>query len=238
MSDINQGTNSNNSVGIKNRPIKVLNLYACLGGNRYKWDEVADINVTAVEIDPELARLYSERFPNDKVYVCDAHKFLLDNINDYDFIWSSPPCISHSRVRYSQINNKSFKPCYPDLKLYEEIIFLYHHFKGYFVVENVNSYYPPLIKAVRRGRHLFWSNFYIPEYVTYNSRGRGLISSSKKELTKLCQFHNYDFYKYNGTQRRISIARSLVDYNLGKNIFQIAANIILYKKPYQCTIFD
>ena len=21
---------------------KILNLYACLGGNRYKWDEVAD----------------------------------------------------------------------------------------------------------------------------------------------------------------------------------------------------
>ena len=42
--------------------VKVLNLYACLGGNRYKWDEVADIEVTAVELDPELARMYKERF--------------------------------------------------------------------------------------------------------------------------------------------------------------------------------
>ena len=39
--------------------IKVLNLYACLGGNRYKWDEVADIEVTAVELDAELARMYN-----------------------------------------------------------------------------------------------------------------------------------------------------------------------------------
>jgi hypothetical protein len=30
------------------KKIKVLNLYACLGGNRYLWDEVADIEVTAV----------------------------------------------------------------------------------------------------------------------------------------------------------------------------------------------
>ena len=39
---------------------KILNLYACLGGNRAKWDEVADIEVTAVELDPEAARLYHE----------------------------------------------------------------------------------------------------------------------------------------------------------------------------------
>jgi DNA (cytosine-5)-methyltransferase 1 len=35
--------------------MKVLNLYACLGGNRYKWDEVAEdieLQVTAVELDP------------------------------------------------------------------------------------------------------------------------------------------------------------------------------------------
>ena len=32
---------------------KILNLYACLGGNRYKWDEVADnLEITSVELDP------------------------------------------------------------------------------------------------------------------------------------------------------------------------------------------
>ena len=57
--------------------IKILNLYACLGGNRLKWDTVANIEVTAVELDPVLAALYQERFPSDKVIVADAHQFLV-----------------------------------------------------------------------------------------------------------------------------------------------------------------
>ena len=66
---------------------KILNLYACLGGNRYKWDEVADnLEITAVEWDEELAKLYQERFPNDTVIVADAHQYLLDNFKKFDFI--------------------------------------------------------------------------------------------------------------------------------------------------------
>ena len=69
--------------------IKILNLYACLGGNRYKWNEVYDdIEVTAVELDPYLANMYQERFPNDKVIVGDAHQYLLDHYNEFDFIWT------------------------------------------------------------------------------------------------------------------------------------------------------
>lgn len=56
--------------------MKILNLYACIGGNRYKWGN--DHEITAVELDPELARLYKERFPNDTVIVADAHQFLLE----------------------------------------------------------------------------------------------------------------------------------------------------------------
>ena len=75
--------------------IKILNLYACLGGNRYKWNEVADnIEVTSIELDPHLAELYKQRFPNDNVIVADAHDFLLHNFKEFDFIWSSPPCWS------------------------------------------------------------------------------------------------------------------------------------------------
>ena len=63
------------------KKIKVLNLYACLGGNRYKWDEVSKtagvvLEVTAVELDPEAGKLYQERFPNDKVIINDAHQYL------------------------------------------------------------------------------------------------------------------------------------------------------------------
>jgi site-specific DNA-cytosine methylase len=84
---------------------KILNLYACLGGNRYKWDEVAKeagvvLEVTAIELDPELARMYKERFPNDIVIVADAHEYLVKNYKLFNAVWSSTPCPSHSRPRY------------------------------------------------------------------------------------------------------------------------------------------
>ena len=155
------------------KKIKILNLYACLGGNRYKWNEVCDnISVTAVEIDPEAARLYQERFPNDKVIVADAHQYLLDHYKDFDFIWSSPPCPSHSRARYwnsSNYNTKT-KAVYPEMNLYQEVLFLKHYFKGKYVVENVIPYYKPLIEAKKRGRHLYWTNFNLP----YNLNDRRL----------------------------------------------------------------
>ena len=105
--------------------MKILNLYACLGGNRYKWDEVADgLEITAVELDPELARLYQERFPNDTVIISDAHKYLLDHYKEFDFIWSSPPCPTHSRARYWSSSNyeTTTKPIYPGMELYQEIM--------------------------------------------------------------------------------------------------------------------
>ena len=137
--------------------VRVLNLYACLGGNRFKWDEVANIEVTAVELDPELARMYQERFPNDKVIVADAHQYLLDHYKEFDFIWSSPPCPTHSKSRFWAYGKTM--PVYPDMKLYEEIIFLMHHaLDGQkWVVENVNGYYEPLIKPEKRGTRVTFS---------------------------------------------------------------------------------
>jgi len=139
--------------------MKILNLYACLGGNRYKWDEVTDVEVTAVEWDEELARLYQERFPNDKVIVADAHQYLLDHYKEFDFIWSSPPCPTHSRARFWSIGANGKNPIYPDMKLYQEALLLEHHFKGKYVVENVIPYYEPLLNPKKRGRHLYWTNF-------------------------------------------------------------------------------
>ena len=145
--------------------MRILNLYACLGGNRFKWDEVADIDVAAVELDPEAAKLYQERFPNDTVVVADAHQYLLDHYKEFDFIWSSPPCPTHSRARYWSSSNydTTTEPVYPDMKLYQEILFLQHYYKtGKWCVENVIPYYEPLIAAQKRGRHLYWTNFLLP----------------------------------------------------------------------------
>ena len=217
--------------------MKILNLYACLGGNRYKWDEVSDnLEITAVELDPELAKLYQERFPNDTVIVADAHQYLLDHYKEFDFIWTSPPCPTHSRARYWNSSNydTSTEAIYPDLKLYEEIIFLQHYYKGNYVVENVIPYYEPLIPAKKKGRHLYWTNFNLPNDL--NDR-RFNISSAKKEFKGLCDFHNYDFTNYKGNQNKTKIARNLVDYEAGKTILETALGIIRKQDIKQQELF-
>lgn len=217
-------------------PLKVLNLYACLGGNRYKWDEVANIEVTAVELDAELARMYQERFPNDKVIIADAHQYLLDHYKEFDFIWTSPPCPSHSRARYWGFGANGKNPIYPDLKLYEEIIFLETHFKGKYVVENVIPYYKPLIEAQERDRHLYWANFKLPKDI--GSRHFDGLCQTTNELAKLCEFHKIDISSYKGEQSLIKIARNLVDYEAGKTIFATALGIILKPNNKQADLFE
>ena len=204
--------------------MKILNLYACLGGNRYKWNEVKDdIEVTAVELDEELARLYQERFPNDKVIVADAHQYLLDHYKEFDFIWSNPPCPSHSRINISQYTRKSWKPRYPDMSLYQEIIFLNHFYKGKYCIENVIPYYDCLIPGKQRGRHLYWTNFKLPNIL---SERKNPDWSRTKNVKKIwIEFHDYDFTKYNGSQSKQKVARNLVDYEAGKTIFKTLIDI-------------
>ncbi len=214
--------------------MKILNLYACLGGNRYKWNEVTNVDVTAVELDLECARLYQDRFPNDKVIVTDAHQYLLDHYKEFDFIWSSPPCPSHSRINVSQKTRDVWKPRYPDMKLYEEIIFLQHYFQGKYVVENVVSYYEPLIYAKKRDRHLYWTNFNLPNKLSDRGRIKNLSNMLIKELSI---YHDYDFNKYNGKQPRLKMARNLVDYEAGKTILETAVGIIKKQKEKQLDLF-
>lgn len=216
--------------------MKILNLYACLGGNRYKWGN--DHEITAVELDPELAKLYKERFPNDTVIVADAHQFLLDHYKEYDFIWSSPPCPTHSKVRITQINTKGFKPVFPDMTLYQEIIFLDNYFNGKYCVENVIPYYEPLIPAQKRGRHLYWTNFILPQLLSTRTEADGLMNGINNEIPQWCKFHEFDFYKYTGQQRRDKIARNLVDFEAGKTILDAAMGIIRKSNLKQESLFD
>jgi DNA (cytosine-5)-methyltransferase 1 len=210
--------------------MKILNLYACLGGNRYKWGDEHDI--TAVEWDKELARLYQERFPSDKVIVADAHQYLLDHYKEFDFIWSSPPCPTHSRL--VQSNKNKIKMKYPDMSLYQEIIFLDKIYNGKYVVENVIPYYEPLIPAKKRHRHLYWCNFNLPNILT-NREAR--ISTGLQEVKKLCLFHDYDFYKYKGKQPINKIARNLVDYEAGKTILDTVLGIKTKQIENQTELF-
>ena len=223
--------------------MKILNLYACLGGNRYKWNEVSEsagikIEVTAVELDPELARMYQERFPNDIVIVADAHQYLLEHYKEFDFIWSSPPCPSHSRARYWNSSNydTTTEAIYPDMMLYQEILFLQHYYRtGKWVVENVIPYYEPLISAEKRGRHLYWTNFKLPKEL---GERKVQIGAGADELNKLCEFHEIEVSSYKGEQSKIKIARNLVDYEAGRAIFETALGIINRPKRKMESLFD
>jgi len=219
------------------KTIKILNLYACLGGNRYKWNEVYNnIEVTAVELDPELARLYKERFPADTVIIADAHQYLLDHYKEFDFIWSSPPCPSHSKPRFwfSSNYNTNVEAVYPDMKLYEEILFLKHYFHGKYVVENVIPYYEPLLPAQKRDRHLYWCNFNLPSKL---SERRFENSRGSNEYSRLKKYHDFDFSLYTGKQDRKKIARNLVDYEAGKTILETAIGVIKEHKKEQLQLF-
>jgi len=222
---------------LQSKPMKILNLYACLCGNRYKWNEVKeDIEVTAVELDPEAARLYQERFPNDKVIVADAHQYLLDHYKEFDFIWSSPPCPTHSRARYWSIGANGKNPIYPDMKLYQEILLLEYHFKGKYVLENVIPYYQPLLNPKKRDRHLYWTNFNLPNNI--NERHFDGLCQTKNELKELSKFHDYDFKKYKGEQPVLKMARNLVDYEAGKTIFETVLGITSKQNIKQTDLFD
>lgn len=136
--------------------MKILNLYAGIGGNRALWGDEHEI--TAVEYNEHIAAVYKDRFPNDTVIVGDAHDYLIKNYKEFDFIWASPPCPTHSRLCFSKKEKE-----YPDMKLYQEIILLNSWYKGKYCIENVIPYYEPLINpSVELGRHYFWTNFNVP----------------------------------------------------------------------------
>ena len=193
--------------------IKILNLYAGIGGNRKLWK--GDIEVTAIEIDDKIAKIYQDFFPNDKVIVTDAHQYLLEHYKEFDFIWSSPPCPSHSRFKVIWVKNGTQNPVYPDMKLYEEIIFLQKYFKGKYVVENVRSYYEPLVKPQEAGRHYFWANFPIK-----NKKIQTMdIRYGKTEILE--KKHKIDLSKANHGDKR-HLLRNCVDPELGLHIFKSA----------------
>lgn len=202
--------------------IKILNLYGGIGGNRKLWG--GNIHVTMVELDPKIASIYKENFPQDDVIIGDAHEYLLNNFENFDFIWSSPPCPTHSKVRFANLEQN--KPVYPDMKLYEEIILLQHHFKGKFVVENVISYYDPLIKPQICGKHYFWTNFKITELPMIERVGRGM--GEDENLKDLYELKGFDLTNYGGINKLKTI-RNCVEPRVGKHIFDLAFKSIQSK---------
>ena len=201
---------------MEKKKLKVLNLYAGIGGNRKLW---TNVDVTAVEINPDIAKIYQDFFPDDKVVVGDAHQYLLEHYKEFDFIWSSPPCPSHSKFRFmttKMTNPKYSRPIiYPDMSLYQEIVFLKHYFKGKWVVENVNPYYEPLIVPIKLGRHCLWSNFNISNIEVKKDN---LI---KKHASELKEVNGFNISKISSNIKDL-VLRNCVNSELGLHVFEMA----------------
>lgn len=190
--------------------MRILNLYAGIGGNRKLWGDEHDI--VAVELDPNIAAVYQDLYPDDEVVVGDAHQYLLEMHNEFDFIWSSPPCPTHGQYRYYVGHKaKGYAAVYPDMKLYEEILLLQHYYKGKWVVENVRPYYKPLIEPTATlQRHLIWSNFNIPDK-DFAAKGIGTKNKISDFDTDLSQ------YKLSNKRQ---VLRNCVDQELGLHILE------------------
>lgn len=197
--------------------MKILNLYAGIGGNRKLWSDEHEI--TSVEFNPKVAEQYAELYPNDTLVVGDAHEYLLDHYREFDFIWSSPPCQTHSKTNYftNEIRKRSK---YPDMKLYQEIIFLTQFCKGKFCVENVVSYYDPLIKPQKIGRHYLWANFKITP-----------IEQPKNDIGTMIKGHP------NRADLKPLTERNAVNHELGLHILNTALGIIKGNDVKQTELF-
>jgi DNA (cytosine-5)-methyltransferase 1 len=218
--------------------IKILNLYAGIGGNRKLWGDNHDI--TAVEWDKKIANKYQEFFPKDTIIIADAHQYLLDHYAEFDFIWSSPPCPTHTRMNIANSlspykdntiqlkRGGGIKPRYADMGLYQEIILLNHHFKRKWCVENVVAYYEPLIKPHQIGGHYFWTNFTIRPIEVQN-RGMGKYDTTKYTLTERKGFKWKDL---EGLDREL-VLRNCVEPEVGLHILNEALNIKSSHLPQQ-----
>ena len=211
--------------------MKILNLYAGIGGNRKLWGD--EHQVTAVEYREDIADVYRHYFPGDNIIVADAHEFLLKHYKEFDFIWASPPCQTHSRARlWGFRNNEKVETKYPDMSLYQEVIFLENYFDGLWVVENVKPYYDPLIKPSRElGRHLFWANFNISNT---EIKEADINRGNRKEWSEL---HGFDLTDHKLKTRKDQIYRNCVHPETGLHILNCALGISRQQNQHQISLF-
>ena len=217
--------------------MKILNLYAGIGGNRKLWGD--NLDITAVEIDEKIAAIYADLWPNDQVVTDDAHQYLLDHYDEYDFIWSSPPCPTHSVTSYFLHGQGAVR--YPDMKLWQEIIFLNTWYKGKWVVENVNPYYSDFARIGApqvRGRHCFWANFNIPQGLKSVELGRfGRVSDNNRNSIKKMEALGFDQSKLVGVNKQ-KVLNNCVTPEIGLAIFQAAKGIYEANQLKTGTLFQ
>lgn len=194
---------------------KVLNLYCGLGGNRRKWE---DVEVTAVDLNLDVLEVYKKYNPNDTIIVADAHEYLLNNYMDYDFIWSSPPCQSHSKMMKG---TRHYVVKYFDSSLYQQIILLQNFCSGgqKWVVENVKPYYKPLINpSFELDRHNYWCNFDVLPFKHKNIKNFIDIINPRELMKWLDIYYDKNIYMP-GSHDPCAPLRNCVHPDLGLHIY-------------------
>lgn len=82
--------------------MKILNLYAGIGGNRKLWGDIH--HITAVELDPRIAEIYKDLYPGDTVVIGDVHQFPFRTLYGVRF------CLGFATMPVS-LNNKLLPEC-------------------------------------------------------------------------------------------------------------------------------
>jgi DNA (cytosine-5)-methyltransferase 1 len=206
--------------------MKILNLYAGIGGNTHNIDR-SKHDITHVEWNEEIAQANRELHPLDIVVEADAKKFLEMNYKEYDYIWASPPCPSHASIRKAGAKNGQYDALIPDMDLYGVIIFLDEYFEGNWTVENVKPFYnrldeqekerqEALVKIIppaqESSRHLFWSNHEVPSISIKASSLNQANNSEMMEWLGIQLDQSFD------TVEKRKILRNCVHPKIGKAI--------------------
>ena len=199
--------------------MRIFNLYAGIGGNRKLWQ---GHDIVAIEYDQATAHVYSSYFPDDEMIVTDAHEYLLENYKNFDFIWSSPPCPTHSDIRRCGVHAGQYDALYPDMALYQEIILLknFAPVETKFLIENVKPYYLPLIAPVCEiHRHYYWCNFKINPFQVQDER-------KHMDITGYSEVYGFNINESAIKDKRKAL-RNMVDPEIGQHILNCAMNVQL-----------
>jgi len=208
--------------------IELLNGWAGIGGNTHKLDR-NKYNITHVEINQEIAQANQKLHPKDTVIQSDAKQFLVENYQDFDYIWASPPCPSHSSIAKAGAKNGQYSAKMPDMSLYSVIIFLDEYFEGDWTVENVKPFYERLDEQERQkadsmqrvippaedsNRHLFWSSHEVPQTSVPRS------GFNKKNNEELMDWLGIRVHRSFETVEKRKVLRNCVHPEIGKAIVE------------------
>lgn len=201
--------------------MRILNLESGLGGNVNLIDDL-EHEIVNVELEPKIYEVHKFRKPNQVHILGDSSEYLLKNYKDFDFIWTSPPCQTHSKMNKATRHNTIR---FVDPMLIQRIIFLKHWYKGKYVVENVTPYYEPYPGYQKLGRHLFWTNFEIKPF-EMPEQPKGFINmatiEAKKTMMDWLGIHYEKNIYYGKNHCPVQILRNCVHPVIGKNIFDQA----------------